>query len=1066
MRRNIITNGALTALLASMALNASAGVVYENDFGTNILTTSSDFLALDANGGNKWTYNAYGTKFVYISCLYQAYAHTANNDYLVTPPMELKAGHAYTLVLAARGQNLHSKETCADTEPGFDYSLKVLVGKTSLPKGTAVTTANQADLLAEVSAYPMAADIKSIPVTLDSGGWIDNAVYANQTVQFTVPEDGTYRLAFHAYSAGVAIDKMTLTDNGTDSTPLGLTAESVAFTPTTGLSRTQNFAVTLPTQAMTGAQLSALSALKVKRNDQVVATVTEGVAPGAVISVSDTPDEPGLYTYSFIVVNGAEESEALTLPAMYVGPDAPAAPANLHFVRRPGINQVSWDAVVVGAHGKALDEGQVKYRVVRCVDGVDTLIGVQTATSYEEAYASEGLQNVCYKVTPLYYDTVEGATGVSETVGIGSMSLPMEETFGTGALPAAWSVTSNKTGSAAKYWTAQASSSSIPDADGSKGYAYFNSYNFSRGVESSLITPNLNLNSVANPVLEFAFYHTATSSGNKDRLVVEISKDGGAFEQLPGMDLLRYRAVAGWETVEVPLLAYKDAESVRIAFRAISDYGQNMYLDAVKIYSVASKDLAATSIEGPESVMAGKEAPFTLTVRNNAALEATGYAVNVYCNDELAATVEGPALAAKSTVAIPFAVPCDLRHLSAFNVRAEVVFDGDENVSDNVSATLAPAVTTLTAPKVQNVIGEVAGDQLMLAWDAPEVAGGTPVNSTLNFDTLPYTLDEYKLDKSVCYFNSITDASGNVWTNLDADRAESASLYSLPAGAFGYMTVSSGVTGSSYLVDHAYTQDINSSSGMLVAVAPKSGNGAASDWLISPRLSEGVNSLSFYAKSVSSYYKADFVVEYCTSESYSTLNPAADFVNLAAPVSLPASNVGATWTLYEYTLPADAKYVAIRFISEYSAATNALLCLDDINLVSEPFSAPTYNVYMASESGAAERVNEALVSTESYSLPAPRENRTFYVSTVYPQGETSWSAPFMHDASNVNTGVETLRTSQISVCGRTVNSALPVSIYTLDGRQVATSVSRHTLPAAGIYLLRSHSGATMRVIVK
>lgn len=98
---------------------------------------------------------------------------------------------------------------------------------------------------------------------------------------------------------------------------------------------------------------------------------------------------------------------------------------------------------------------------------------------------------------------------------------------------------------------------------------------------------------------------------------------------------------------------------------------------------------------------------------------------------------------------------------------------------------------------------------------------------------------------------------------------------------------------------------------------------ANDDWIVSPELGFASSfTFSFWAKTFYSSYGQDRIkVAYST-----TGNNKADFTNFVNLGGMYGLNVATEWTKYEYTIPADAKYVAINCISNRTY----MLMLDDI----------------------------------------------------------------------------------------------------------------------------------------
>lgn len=94
-------------------------------------------------------------------------------------------------------------------------------------------------------------------------------------------------------------------------------------------------------------------------------------------------------------------------------------------------------------------------------------------------------------------------------------------------------------------------------------------------------------------------------------------------------------------------------------------------------------------------------------------------------------------------------------------------------------------------------------------------------------------------------------------------------------------------------------------------------SGVVNDWFISPKLNFGREfKFSFWAKTYTGTDMERFRVMYSTSDN-------GDFVELS---NIPYVEAPLVWTRFEYTVPADAKYVAINCISDNAF----LLMIDDV----------------------------------------------------------------------------------------------------------------------------------------
>lgn len=128
---------------------------------------------------------------------------------------------------------------------------------------------------------------------------------------------------------------------------------------------------------------------------------------------------------------------------------------------------------------------------------------------------------------------------------------------------------------------------------------------------------------------------------------------------------------------------------------------------------------------------------------------------------------------------------------------------------------------------------------------------------------------------------------------------------------------------------------------------------ANDDWLVSPPLRfREPFTLSFYARSFSSYPTQErFYVEYATRGCQS-----GDFYRLHPTPEIAPNE----WTLYTYTIPAEAMYVAIHCVSNYQY----LFGVDDISISGYAIEGYTYDVYRDGELIASDLIQGFFVDTE------------------------------------------------------------------------------------------------------
>lgn len=163
-------------------------------------------------------------------------------------------------------------------------------------------------------------------------------------------------------------------------------------------------------------------------------------------------------------------------------------------------------------------------------------------------------------------------------------SIVLAESFAGAQTPANW-VFEPVEGKGNYNWGVGSTSKSSPSPspqDNDGGLAYFNCYSISAGNEARLISPSISSEASDYPVLSFWFYHS-TSGSQKDKVVVEISKDNGEWTELGS--ILRVTAGEnGWKEYTYNLLsAIEGSETYRIAFRAVSEYGFDIAIDNISV---------------------------------------------------------------------------------------------------------------------------------------------------------------------------------------------------------------------------------------------------------------------------------------------------------------------------------------------------------------------------------------------------------------------------------------------------------------------------------------------------
>ncbi len=968
----------------------------------------AQFNVLDNNNDtNQWQWYKYTTYSpgYYYARVY-GYGGASYDDYMTTKTaVALEAGHAY----------------CVEFQGWTDdYSYSSATDST----GTLELGYGTGD---DVTAYTMFSSF-SLP-------YINK--YSQETPQtfkgyFTVPASGNYYLTFHATgSRSSCVDNIVITDAGSPDKPMPAT--DVTVTPGENFALTANVTYTLPTKTIVGTDLTSLSKVQIYNGDRFVAQDVATLTPGTTRSVLDNNAVAGDQTYTVYVFNGDEQSEAASASA-YIGPLTPKPVTNLKVTpssEEADTYVISWTAPTKSVNDMDLDASVLKYDVYRVIDGNESKIAMLlTEASFTDTYAAETRVTVAYKVVARY-GTMSSEGTTSASFKLGAMNLPFADSFAGNVLSDDWTA---EIISGSRNWETQASGSSPyctpQDSDG--GMVYFNSYNSRKGTGARLITPEFVNTADSNPAIEFWFYHY--TSGD-DQMAIDVQKDGGEWEQIDGTLITLKSSPEGWTKYSFSLTnAVAGSQKYRVAFRAIPAYGFNIFVDNVRVFNRLAHDLQ-TTITGPETIIAGNEATYTITVTNNGMdVTANDYSLMVWVDETLrdnALASVDIAAGASQTFEYKYKFNSGYAYSNeeSVEVKAATDYDADMDTSNDIAAA-ATVVTLLENPTAQNLMGVVNGDNIELTWDAAiDSDGYTPTNIDEDFTGAAN-------DDTFVYCG---------WTAIDRDQAETGTLY-------GYKSSNWKV----FDINNSYAP--TASSGEWLAVLPPK-TSTSDDWLISPQLN--------------SFDKCNFKVTFkalsqstggIMSVAYSTTdNQPESFIELE-PITLHS---GKTWYIYEATVPGSAKYIAIHNVS--TASSSNILGIDYIKVESTLPVVLGYNVY----EDMWDQLNTELVTETSFTLPKDKGNttrageqlRSFTVSAVYAEGETAQCDPAV---VSIESGVDEINANipEVKTVAGGIQTSAAAVVYSLDGCKVAAADRAAVISLApGIYLVRT-GDVTYKVVVR
>jgi hypothetical protein len=1001
---------AIRTFLAGMAVAmASLPVCGQTETVVFDLTTQDGYsqctassIQYDRSSYAAWNWSSY-SKYPY--CYNYNITVPYYADYLTTPALSLQKGTIYAVKTAPAAYSSSYTTDC----------LSILLGTDD-----------------DLGNYSEIASMTNIAYAYKS-----NAV--DKEFTFTVPESGDYYISFYVTKAGLALYNTQIVSLGESNVPDKV--QNLTVTPDPEGGSLAQIAFNLPTESVSGKDLPSDLTYIIKRGDDVL--TEEAGLPGARVEYLDENAPAGTVEYSVTVYNGEDFSEAATV-STFIGLETPSPVENLKLSSVGSQHSLSWTAPAFGVHGAALDASKLTYQVTQVLDGVETQLDDVTETSTSVTIEPVGLQTLSFKVVAKYGELLSDAAQ-SNVNTIGALDLPMNESFADATLGTGWSTEIVELSTNWAIVSSASANSPQPDPyDGDGGMAFFNCFYTSRGGSARLMSPPISAESSIAPVVQFYFYHFTKGD---DILKLQISCDGGEWTDIPDAQVTLKADEEGWTKY---VFAIKDAisegcASYRLSFTAVSAYGYNLFIDAIRVFNLANRDLELTSLVGPSSIVSGNDAEFTVTVSNNGSedVAADGYSLNVETSYPVIELPELQPIPSLGSVNYNFTVPVNAAvayDIDEFKFKASVAYENDENPDNNESEEVTLEVEYAEGTPATELAVEKQNDDLVFTWKAAKDTEYQPVAIAESFED----------------FEEEATGPFNGFVSLDLDEsANSSSIYGTSGSAFNIRKMFSSVPSG---IDGTYCLGVTCAA-----------NKQQDDWLISPALScksTSVYNLSFLI-GFYKYYSSwtyNWEIRYATDD-YDPENPLEAFSNLVKSES--TSTYGNSITndnaLHErsYEVPAEAKYIAIHLTTKISGYTGNATWLDNVR-ITEVDQNPLlgYNLYDL----VAGKVNDELISAdaETYTMPLGEDvstKRSFLVSAVYGAGEAESSNVVVYNDVSALDEVA-VAANCVKVENGVINVTAPagtaIRVVDMLGRVVAAKASSgndHIALARGIYLV-------------
>ena len=877
-----------------------------------------------------------------------------------------------------------------------------------------------------------------------------NVPYENQHVKvnFHVAASGDHYLGFHlvsqSVSGGLALDNIKVTSAGSVSAPaapVGLAPEAFA---NGGLGVTLKGSA--PKFDIKGDALTGTLSVAIARDGKNV-DVIENVAPGADINYVDKNAHEGFNLYTLVASNNFGAGEVSEVK-VYVGNDIPGLVSDIDLNEsETGKVTISWNAPSSGANNGSVDPKTLRYKVLRngwkeiavdtdltsVVDCIDESLTTQMMVFYQIIATS---------------DAGEGEPAMSGTIVAGTpYSFPFAESFANGrAASTPWYV---ETDDDLSGWTPMLDSD-CPSVDADGGIMGTSCYT-TTPAEMTLYSPKLSVEGMVNPVLQFHMFNRAISDV-MDLVVIAGGNDRKKILSFPLME-----ESAEWNRVVVPLNEFVDYGYIQLAFVTTNICnGDKVYIDAISLVDDLDHNLSATHCSVPVKVRAGIESMATVSVENRGYADASSYTVRLYSGSTLISEVDGPAVEAGATkhVDLPFVASSLMK--DGMELHGEVNYSKDQNRTDDASASVIVSVESSAHAAPTALEGKTDNGTVVLSWQAPVAADEYEVTIETFEDYQPFSVDAA---------NGWSYIEGNPDYDSSMEFQDSHGVFIEFPGDDAWVNYAYTVVDLSQMPNAERSQGWSATSGnrfiMSAYNACYFGTGCeyVGDYLVSPELYGGAQTISFYAKSLNFQ---DYGLETVKVMASATGRALADFKEVAS-----FESVSTEWTSYQAALPEGTKYFAI-----FSYRTTTALFIDDISYIAagaktEALAPVGYNIYRDGMRLNAEVMDVTTYLDADVDVKVPHD---YVVTAMYADGESEGSAPFRFGS----TGLDLNQSSGISILAGQgyiiVNGAdgEPVAIYGVDGHKLMTnearSGSRISLQS-GIYLVNV-AGSTYKVAVR
>lgn len=963
----------MTTTHPSTTKRVGAGAPYEVPYFEDFSTSNNKdlFITYDGNGDNRtWYISQVGGMAVNYSI-----NGKDGNDWLISPPIHLLKGNVYKF----------SSSFLNDINGG------------------------KANVEVFISQHSDSTALRSDNIRLLSTN-VDKRVWESHSKDFSVPESGNYRIAFHDISKRsgnfyqLAVDSIAIDVVSRLEAPDSVTS----LTTVRGEKGEQTVDISFiaPSKSTDGAQLADLDSITVVRdNDNAAIANLATVEPGKAYTVRDSKALNTRNTYIIYAYNSAGRGRGAKVTSQFVGIDVPKAPtvARLHD-NGDDTYTLTWNHVgTVGENGGYVDTTKVIYAVYVNRDSTKAVLDSTTATTYtRKVTAIQPDEQDLFKMRVVARNPQGTSHETSSNMVVigNSYPMPVHESWSSATDYLWWFSYEGVDGTSSPWLRTK----SAADHDGYCMAIQF----FNTGDAAQLNSGKISLVDVNHPILDYWYYNQPGTKGN---LVVRIDLASKGFVTVDSID---YSKSTGWSMQwkhrVIDLKPFLTNEKYfMLSFRPVAgaDYSSNteskspiFAIDDITIRDQKDYDLSAT-ITAPAAAKVSQSAAFDVTVQNLGAKTASGYTIDLYVNGEKADTQNGTDIAgnglADKTFRLRYTPTAADTVLTAYAV---VNYAADEVTSNNTTETVTAKVDNALLAAINDLTAAPSGEKVTLNWTAP--AKDKAVFVTDDFESYhPWDLRGF-----------------GDWKVVDADGRpthESALEYWPGSGLpFAFQIYSQKDVYERSSNDHGDLGTPHSGSQMVFNMGmPNNVSGANDDWLITPELSGNAQKITFWVNSFNTQGSKGAKIAILTSKTGTDIS---DFTALPGDTVTVLTEGWQLFTADEASIVEGTKYVAVHVMSDHEFS----LFFDDFTYQPAIKHIKGYNIY---EDG---KLVGTTDGATTFTLTTDGSGHKFNVTVIYDNGESSFS-----NTALVATGISSV------VSDGTLDTDAP--LYNIAGQRVSKS---------------------------